>query len=230
MEAGVCSPDAHGSGLSGVLDPLRYDGQTDHPAEVAGILHAMMPANVRVLDVGCGTGSVTLIANRDRGNDVVAIEPDSERARVARSRDISVVEGVLDDAFIAAHELFDVVLSSDVIEHVAAPADFIRQMAKAMKPNGYLLVSVPNVAHWTVRLRLLAGQFDYQESGIMDTTHLRWFTDKTIRNLLKGVGFDIVEVRQTAGVEQRVYSRGKLRHIPVVMREPMIRYAALTGC
>lgn len=228
------SPDHHGEGLlERSLEALRYDGQSDDPFEVAGILRSMMPSNVRVLDVGCGTGSVTLIANRDRGNTVLAIEPDPERAAVARARGLSVHNGLLDEAFLAEHGGFDVVMSSDVIEHTVAPAEFVQMMARALRPGGLLLISVPNVAHWSVRLNLLFGRFDYEPTGIMDATHLRWFTSRTIAELVDRAGFEILELRQTAGTELSVYQNRLLRRAPG--RNRVIRFLAralprLFGC
>lgn len=185
----LVDPDSHGAGLTGTgLDPLRYDGQSDHPAEVAGMIHTLMPAGVRVLDVGCGTGSVTLIANRGRGNTVRAIEPDPDRAATARARGIDVHNGVLDDAYLADRGRFDVVMSSDVLEHLAAPADLLRRFVAAARPGGLVILSVPNVAHWTVRWNLLFGRFDYEPVGIMDATHLRWFTEHLSMPLLRWLG------------------------------------------
>jgi methionine biosynthesis protein MetW len=211
----AASPDRHGDSLLGQsLEALRYDGHSDDPYEVAGMLRAMMPSNARVLDVGCGTGSVTLIANRDRNNSVLAVEPDPERAAVARMRGISVHDGLLDEGFLAEHAGFDVVMSSDVVEHTAAPAEFLHMMARALRPGGILLISVPNVAHWSVRLNLLFGRFDYEPVGIMDATHLRWFTAKTIADLVERSGFEVLEMRQTTGMGLALYHRGLVRRIP----------------
>ena len=133
--AGLIAPDLIAPGLAGAnLDPLRYDGQSDHPAEVAGMIHALMPSGVRVLDVGCGTGSVTLIANHGRGNSVCAIEPDPTRAATARARGIDVHNGVLDDTYLQEREPFDVVMASDVLEHLAAPSDLLRLFNRACAP------------------------------------------------------------------------------------------------
>ena len=225
-------PDSHGAGLiaphlsAANLDPLRYDGQSDHPAEVAGMIHALMPAGVRVLDVGCGTGSVTLIANRGRGNTVVAIEPDPDRARTAKARGIDVHNGVLDDAWLQGRERFDVVMSSDVLEHLAAPAELLRRFVAAARPGGLVILSVPNVAHWTVRWNLLWGRFDYEPVGIMDATHLRWFTESSLRALVESVGLEIVAMRQTAGSDIPPYGRGLWGRIDGRIRVPVVRRLA----
>jgi methionine biosynthesis protein MetW len=207
------TPDDHALGFAATLDPLRYDWGSEDPLDVSAVLQSMMPSGVRVLDVGCGTGSVTLIANRDRGNAIHGIEPDPQRAAVARSRGLIVHTGYLDEAFLSDNDPFDVAVAADVLEHTSAPAEVLQLMVRAIKPNGIILISVPNVAHWSVRLNLLMGRFDYEPVGIMDATHLRWFTCKTIRSLIEFNGLHVVEVCQTAGISLPVYSRGILRRI-----------------
>lgn len=220
----VADPDEHGSGLTrSPLDALRYDGQTDDPCEVPGIMRAMMPSNVRVLDVGCGTGAVTLIANTGHANTVTGIEPNAQRAALARSRGLDVRVGLLDDAFCQDGDMFDVVMSSDVMEHTANPGEFLQLMRRVVKPDGLLLISVPNVAHWTVRLKLLLGRFDYEPTGIMDATHLRWFTARSLAHLLEQNDLRILEMRQTAGVSLATYYRGVFRWIPYRIKLKAVR-------
>ena len=218
------SPDINAAGLTGTApDALRYDGHDDDPAEVAGMLRAIMPASAKVLDIGCGTGSVTLIANRGKNNRVLAIEPDPERAAVAASRDIDVRCGLVDDAFLRANGPFDVIMLSDVLEHLAAPTDMLATIRAALSPDGAALISVPNVAHWSVRLNLLFGRFDYADVGIMDATHLRWFTARTIRELFERNGFRLEAFGMTAGATLPVYARAPFRWVPARLRAGSIR-------
>jgi 2-polyprenyl-3-methyl-5-hydroxy-6-metoxy-1,4-benzoquinol methylase len=215
------SPDVHGTGLiDRPLEPLRYDGHTDDPYEVAGILHSLMPESVYMLDVGCGTGSVTTIANRGKGNRVLGIEPDANRVAVAVSRGIDATCGFLDQEFITEKGAFDLIMFSDVLEHLASPDDMLKLAVSGLKPGGTLLVSVPNVAHWSLRLNLLFGRFNYTETGLCDATHLRWFTQRTIQALIRSHGLDILTVRHTAGVSLPIYRR--FRFIPANMLSKMI--------
>jgi len=217
------SPDSHGRGLvRGQLDPLRYDGQSDDPREVPGILHALMPQSARVLDVGCGTGSVTCVANKGKNNRVLAIEPDANRSAVARSRGIEVVCGFLDQEFLAQNGPFDVVMFSDVLEHLASPSDMLRLATSGLKPGGFILASVPNVAHWSIRLKLLLGRFNYTETGLCDATHLRWFTQSSLEELFRSEGLELIALRHTSGSFLSVYQSGMFKMLPPRLRRKSI--------
>jgi methionine biosynthesis protein MetW len=234
------SPDAHAAGLvSSRAEALRYDQgvsvSQEDPNEVPGVLRRWMPSGVRVLDVGCGTGALTLRATRDKGNEVVAVEPDPTRADVARSRGLKVICGVLDEAFVATEGPFDVIIFSDVIEHVAAPSQLLDLASRALKPSGVIIASVPNVAHWTVRLRLLFGRFDYATVGIMDATHLRWFTRKSLQRLFHACGLKVTDVTMTAGIWMSEYSRFPFNIMPARARKFVVRrlvraFPTLFGC
>jgi SAM-dependent methyltransferase len=182
-----------------------------------------MPSHVRVLDVGCGTGAVTLVANHGKNNEVWGIEPDPERAALAGTRGINVTRGTLDHTFVQSHPPFDVVMLTDVLEHVAAPAELLGLAASAVKPGGLVLLSVPNVAHWTMRLHLLRGCFDYTETGIRDATHLRWFTETTICALVQECGLDVVCAQHSAGNDLPEYRHFPWRLLPDRVRRPLVR-------
>lgn len=217
------SPDASARGLTtDDVAAVRYDGATFDPREPTGLLNAMMPSRVRVLDVGCGTGTITALVNRDRGNEVVAVEPDSDRAALARERGLTVHNAMLDDELQQSLGLFDVVTAVDVLEHTVSPAEFLRTLGRSLKPGGLLLLSVPNVAHWSVRWMLLRGRFDYEPTGIMDATHLRWFTDATLRKLLEAEGYEVLETRHTIGSGLPCYTRGPIGLIPYRLRRKLI--------
>ncbi|WP_196232933.1 class I SAM-dependent methyltransferase [Sphingomonas segetis] len=221
------SPDENARGLSDArLDALRYDGHTGDPNEVAGLMRNAMPKGARVLDVGCGTGGLTLIVNADKQNDVLGLEPDETRASVARTLGLKVVSSQFDREFVATQPPFDVIVFADVLEHSPAPAAMLQTAWGALKRGGLLLASVPNVAHWSVRANLLFGRFDYEPVGIMDATHLRWFTEKTLRSLIRSSGFEIVMLRYAAGTNLPVYYRSAFRFLPKSLKAPLVRLGA----
>jgi SAM-dependent methyltransferase len=93
---------------------------------------------------------------------------------------------------------FDVVVCADILEHLPSPEELLAAIHKWLKPGGVLLVSLPNVANITVRLSLLLGRFSYAERGILDRTHLRFFTKRTARALLEDAGFRVNRIVPSA--------------------------------
>jgi methionine biosynthesis protein MetW len=204
------------------VNSLRYDGQTDDRWESAGLLLAMIPEGARVLDVGCGTGSVSCLVRDRRRATVLGIEPNAARARLAEERGIAVIASTYTEEIPRRHGTFDVVLFADVLEHLEDPAAMLWQVRAALAPGGRVLASIPNVAHWSVRLNLLVGRFDYQPTGIMDATHLRWFTRAAVGRLFGEAGYELREMRSSAGMFLPAYTASPLRVVP-----PYVRLAAV---
>ncbi len=231
------TPDQYGDGLLATsLDPLRYDGHPLDPAEAAGMIASLIQPNVTVLDIGCGTGAISKFLVETRGVQLLGIEPDSERVALAQSRGINVKQGYFDEKTAEALGKFDAVVFADVLEHLPDPAAALRLALKVLKPGGAVVASIPNVAHWSVRYNLLLGRFDYQPYGIMDATHLRWFTVKSVRNLFEMSGYTVEQIRHTAGVLLPAYDEFPWRYFrPRRYRKPVVRYLArklprLFGC
>lgn len=218
------------------VDPLRYDGHDDSRWEVGGMILRRIPSGARVLDVGCGTGSLAVLLRDRLGVEVVGVEPHEERARRANERGIRTVTGVFSEALVAAHGQFDVVVVADVLEHLSDPAALLRALRAALRPGGRVLASVPNVAHWSVRRNLLLGRFDYEQWGIMDATHLRWFTSDSVRRLFEGAGYEVQSLDYTAGASLPVYDvarpwRWMSRYARTAVLRRLVRVApGLVGC
>jgi SAM-dependent methyltransferase len=149
----------------------------------------------RVLDLGCGPGWVALEL-RAMGHDVTgvdAVEHPGVRDRVARFVRADLDRGIPDDI----GDGFDVAIAADVFEHVREPERLLHEVADRLTPDGTVLASIPNFGHWYPRLRVLTGRFDYDQRGILDATHLRFFTRRSFLRLVRGVGFVPVGSRQT---------------------------------
>jgi SAM-dependent methyltransferase len=110
---------------------------------------------------------------------------------------------------------YDVVLAGDVIEHLPRPKESLREILRVLRPGGELLLSVPNFGHWYPRSRVLLGLFGYDRRGILDDTHLRFFTRSSLRRLVRNAGFDVVEERAT-GLPLGVVSEADGRKLGVV--------------
>ncbi|MFZ0738923.1 MAG: methyltransferase domain-containing protein [Candidatus Acidiferrales bacterium] len=223
----ISSPDENAAGfVRGAPDPLRYEGHIMDPDEVAGIIAGMIPEGARVLDVGCGTGSMDEILVDACRAEIVGIEPDPTRAARARSRGFEVHVGYLSKGLIGEIGSFDVVLFADVLEHLPNPQAMLLLARESLKPRGSVIVSVPNVAHWSVRVDLLRGRFEYQDCGIRDATHLRWFTAASAKSLLAFSGFKVTEYRGAANprLADNVLRR-PLRWLPANHRKHFLRLA-----
>ena len=157
-----------------------------------------MPDGARVLDVGCATGYLAAKLTR-RGCRVTGIEVDPVVAERARSHCEAVLVGDVEDdvwrAELAALAPFDVVLCGDVLEHLRDPWSALRALAALAVPGGEVVLSVPNVAHWTGRRAVARGRFPYAEHGLFDRTHLRFFTRTSARDLAQSAGLRVARER-----------------------------------
>lgn len=144
----------------------------------------------RVLECGCATGFLSRLIVENSGPDLVGVERDPAAAEEAARHCRRVVVADLADPAWAAlvGERFDLVIFGDVLEHLPDPAATLRAARAALAPDGRILVSLPNVAHWTIRAKLLLGRFDYRPTGIMDVTHLRFYTRRSAVLMFEAAG------------------------------------------
>ena len=158
------------------------------------------PNSSVVLDVGCGQGSLGE-AITQRGHSVWGIEANAEAADKARGRlaqlvqeDITAVDQIRKKL---GTQKFDIIVFSDLLEHLPDPFSIFKSYMDFLKPGGTVLVSVPNALVWTNRFAFLFGRFEYADTGVMDRTHLRFFTFKTARRFVRAAGCRIEKVDYT---------------------------------
>jgi 2-polyprenyl-3-methyl-5-hydroxy-6-metoxy-1,4-benzoquinol methylase len=148
-----------------------------------------------ILDLGCGRGHLgALLA--DAGHQVTGIdviEPSIVSDRIHRYVKADLSQGLPADL-----GTFDTIVAADVIEHLAQPEQLLRQLRDHLLPEGVLIVSVPNFAHWYPRARVATGRFGYDRRGILDETHLRFFTRRSFQRLALRSGWH-AEVIGTTG-------------------------------
>ena len=147
----------------------------------------------RVLEVGCADGAFSACLAETLGCEVTGIElnPDAARqaARVCRNVILGDIEqGALDQV----EGEFDFILFGDVLEHLVTPGISLARSKALLREGGSILISIPNIAHYSVRWRLLTGRFDYQRYGLLDHTHLRFFTLRTATRMVEEAGLQIV--------------------------------------
>ena len=163
----------------------NFDIDLDSESTHARIV-ALVGTDRRVLELGPATGYMSR-ALGERGCEVIGIEVDPQMAAQAAAHCERVIVGDLDTLDLGAElgsDRFDVIVAADVLEHLKDPLAALRRLTGFLASDGYFVISVPNVAHGSVRLALLEGHFRYAKAGLLDATHLRFFTRESVGELL----------------------------------------------
>ena len=152
-----------------------------------------------VLELGAASGHVTAELTK-RGNRVTAVEIDISNRDLLNQVAEKVIVADLDRLDLVEKlqgEKFDVIIAGDVLEHTTRSGLILIQLQELLKEDGYVVASIPNIAHGDVRLTMLEGNFPYAESGLLDKTHLQFFTRSSVKELFNDNGFDIAEIYHT---------------------------------
>ena len=176
-------------GLDYVNKPDDYY-ENDRPEMLA-----YLPSGITtVLDVGCSNGQFGAAVKQQSNAEVWGIEPFESFGKLAIDK--------LDKVFIASVEItinelpdnyFDVIYFNDVLEHLLDPYTVLAQMKEKLKPAGMVISSIPNIRYFRTFFKLLfKGEWEYQDEGILDRTHVRFFTKKSIANMYKNAGYDVI--------------------------------------
>jgi 2-polyprenyl-3-methyl-5-hydroxy-6-metoxy-1,4-benzoquinol methylase len=191
----VAHPDAPARGYVS----LRQEPYRGHQLLIDAVLRRSRPGD-RVFEGGVSSGYLAA-ALTDAGRIVDGAEIDPGAAESARRVCETVIVGDLQQ--LGADALtrdYDVFLFGDTLEHLPDPAALLTRLRPRLKAGGVVVVSVPNIANWAMRLSLLLGRFRYTDRGILDRTHLRFFTKRTLVELLEVSGYRVIELRASVPV------------------------------
>jgi 2-polyprenyl-3-methyl-5-hydroxy-6-metoxy-1,4-benzoquinol methylase len=183
--------------MTAVPSPQIYGGEFDphNRNNPRTIIAGWVSPGSRVLEVGPGNGVIGAHLRGAKGCYVAGVEFVPDAAAVAASRFDAMIVGSIEDPAIlqrtAEHAPYDAIIFADVLEHLVDPWQVLRQMRPLLGAQGQVLLSVPNIAHWTARLNLLLGRFDYTNGYLMDRTHLRWFTWRSARAMAMSCGYTV---------------------------------------
>jgi 2-polyprenyl-3-methyl-5-hydroxy-6-metoxy-1,4-benzoquinol methylase len=147
-----------------------------------------------ILEFGCGEAPLGAALKQRQKCRVVGIEIDPKAAAVARKRIDDVYCGDAREIVALIREKFDWIIGGDIVEHLDEPWSFLCDLRKVCAPGGHLLLSIPNVANAAVVSDLIRGRFDYVYMGLTCVGHLRFFTKRTIEEMLSIAGWTVVEV------------------------------------
>lgn len=200
------------AGLAETYDERASTYRVFGNGSLVDVVREVLPRGGSVLDVGCASGGL-LAQLADQAGRRVGIEISESAAAAAREvADEVVVGDVADPQLLAGVTPFDVVVLADVIEHTTDATAALRASLRFCRRGGAVVVSVPNVAHWSARMDLARGRWDYTESGLMDRGHLRFFTTRSLLDELAAAG---VEVEALSPVVPRLRN-----HVRAVNRLP----------
>jgi 2-polyprenyl-3-methyl-5-hydroxy-6-metoxy-1,4-benzoquinol methylase len=195
----------------------------DSNSTAAAIYQFAREGGGRVLDLGSGPGLVSSHLKTINGRHVTCVDNDKERLRAAEERGVDrTILGDLggdDWTTSISSEAFDVIILADVLEHLVHPGDVLRliQDHSLLAPGGFLVVSIPNAAHEAIVAELLIGRFRYRETGLLDSTHLRFFTKETLFELCERQGFLVTRLhRIKRALEETEFSAVRMELDPEV--------------
>jgi SAM-dependent methyltransferase len=185
---------------------LHHDPKSSHQ-QIVSLVRRL--GRSPILDVGAAQGFLgQLLSGSDLPID--AVEPNSYWAEQAQPFYRQVFGATIEDAHLPSGT-YPVVVCADVLEHTVDPVDVLRQLRRVATPDAVFVISLPNVAHLAVRLLLLSGRFPQMERGILDRTHLHFWTLDTARAMLAQAGLEVVRARPTGVPLDELWRAGEGR-------------------
>jgi len=197
----------------------HYDLKLGYSSSHTYALDAVPPGS-KVLDIGAGPGGLAREL-RNKGCDVTVVDQHAPAVPVI---DVKVITQDLEDPLKFDARQYEYLLMLDVIEHLRNPERFLEELRKQFEHDPKkVILTTPNVAFVVQRLMLLAGQFNYGKAGILDSTHTRLFTFRSLRHLLRDAGFKIKAVRGVPAPFPKVLGNGLLGRAAVAANVALIR-------
>ncbi len=167
-------------------------------------LLALFPENIgieKILEVGCGDGSTGyLLKKENKATYLCGIEINEQmKAGAEKNLDRIIIGDIEKIDLPFKNEYFDCIIFADVLEHLYDPWLVLKKITPYLKTGGCVLASIPNVQHWSIFMKLIRGKWDYEDEGILDNTHIRFFTKKTMKRMFEDAGFEIKKMNRSMG-------------------------------
>ncbi|HAZ10471.1 MAG TPA: class I SAM-dependent methyltransferase [Candidatus Omnitrophica bacterium] len=151
----------------------------------------------RLLDVGCGSGGLSMRL-KEKGIEAVGVEKNENLCSLAKEKLDTVISGDVENLKLDYPEgYFDCIMYADILEHLTEPLNILEKHKIYLQKDGCVIASIPNVRYYKIILRLiLSGAWDYNDAGMLDRTHVRFFGLINIIELFEKAGYEIVEIRR----------------------------------
>ncbi|CAN4272596.1 UbiG 2-polyprenyl-3-methyl-5-hydroxy-6-metoxy-1,4-benzoquinol methylase [Methylophilaceae bacterium] len=189
------------------LDKLYFTKEDSYFESIRKEIEPLLPLRIeRVLEIGCGSGATLQWLKREKGCSWIAgVELSDAAAKKAKADLDYFLAGNIEKIELSIeNESLDVVLCLDVLEHLVDPWLVVKRLTQFLKPNGVLIVSLPNIMHRSAMMPLLLNdRWDYTPSGILDKTHLRFFTKNTAIELLEQAELNVDLVLPVLQISKR---------------------------
>ncbi len=179
------------------MNNLYSDKPSDYFKLIRKEIIDLIPPNTkRILDIGCGEGNTAYEAKIFLNADYVAgIELNEQACAIAKEKldkivcgNIEIIELPFDPNF------FDCIICADVLEHLVNPWDVLIKLKRYLSEDGVLIASIPNLQYIVPVIRILLNKFEYEDYGILDRSHLRFFTLHTIQKMFSDSGYEIIKI------------------------------------
>lgn len=175
------------------FDPKIISNILLDPANPLNRISEIIPDDAKVLDIGAGNGLLACVLREKHKNIIIdGIEPNHFAAGLASKNYRHFYQGFAQDFIDIIHrEDYDFVVLADVLEHVNDPLALLLDLSSGLSNKTRIIISVPNIAFGAIRIGLMNGEFNYVDSGILEKTHVRFFTLKTIEMLVSNINMKI---------------------------------------
>ncbi len=175
------------------LNPKIISNIINDPANPLNRISEIIPDNAKVLDIGAGNGLLALVLReKHKGIIIDGIEPNCYAAQLARGNYRHFYQGFVEDFLdVIIQEDYDFIVLADVIEHINDPLALMLCLSSGLTDKTRVVISVPNISFGAIRIALMNGEFNYVNSGILEKTHVRFFTLKNIKLLVSNINMNI---------------------------------------
>ncbi len=182
-------PESQMNAPANIRSGLAPNQGKQYEGDNLAVLELIPDSTLTALDVGCGKGGTAALLAR-KGIAVDGVSCDTEELAAAGKVCRRVIQCDVSYGLPGlVAESYDCILCSHILEHIAYPQQLLQDIHRVLRKDGTLIVVIPNLFFWSDRLKLLMGRWEYQPFGTFDYTHLRWYTRKSLVELITSHGF-----------------------------------------